>query len=187
MKIYIKNMVSTRCKMAVQGVLKELRIDYLYIELGEVKLAAALTPEKQKKLKAALKSYELELMDDKKKVLVSQIKALVIETFHAADSEMHVKLSEYLSKHLLFDYTYMANTFSEKEGITIERFYIVSRIERVKELIAYEALSIKEIAYQLNFSSVAHLSRQFKKVTGQTLSMFKKSGKSPDYARNTRE
>src|SRR5690349_19376201 len=131
MKIYIKNMVSTRCIMAVQGVLKGLKIDYLYIKLGEVKLAAALTPEQQKKLKAALKPYELELMNDKKKVLVDQIKALIIETFHAADSEMHVKLSEYLSKRLLFDYTYLANTFSEKEGMTIERFYIVSRIERV--------------------------------------------------------
>ncbi len=119
--------------------------------------------------------------------MVEQIKALIIETFHAADSEMHVKLSEYLSKRLLFDYTYLANTFSEKEGMTIERFYIVSRIERVKELMAFEALSIKEIAYQQNFSSVAHLSRQFKKVTGQTLSVFKKLCKSPDYVRNMRE
>ncbi|HEX6426933.1 MAG TPA: AraC family transcriptional regulator, partial [Niastella sp.] len=98
MNIYIKNMVSVRCKMAVQSVLKELKIDYLHIELGEVKLAAALTPEQQKKLKAALKHYELELMDDKKKVLVEQIKVLIIETFQASDSEMHLKLSEYLSK-----------------------------------------------------------------------------------------
>jgi AraC-like DNA-binding protein len=187
MKIYIKNMVSTRCKMAVQSVLKELKIDYLYIKLGEVKLAAALTPEQQKKLKAALKPYELELMDDKKKVLVEQIKALIIETFHPSAIEMHVKLSEYLSKHLLLDYTYLANTFSELEGMTIERFYIISRIKRVKELIVYEALSIKEIAFQLNFSSVAHLSRQFKKVTGQTLSMFKKLCASPDYVWNMRE
>lgn len=180
-------MVSVRCKMAVQSVLKELKIDYLHIELGEVKLAAALTPEQQKKLKAALKHYELELMDDKKKVLVEQIKVLIIETFHASDSEMHLKLSEYLSKHLLLDYTYLANTFSEKEGMTIERFFIASRIERVKELIAYEALSIKEIAYQLNYSSVAHLSRQFKKVTGQTLSLFKKLSESPDFDRKMRE
>lgn len=187
MNIYIKNMVSSRCKMAVQAVLKELKIDYLHIELGEVKLAAPLTPEQQKKLKAALKPYELELMDDKKNILVEQIKALIIETFHAEDIEKHLKLSGYLSTHLLLDYTYLANTFSEKEGMTIERFYIVSRIERVKELVAYEALSIKEIAYQLKFSSVAHLSRQFKKVTGQTLSMFKKLCESPDYIRKMRE
>lgn len=187
MNIYIKNMVSTRCKMAVQTVLKELKIDYLHIELGEVKLAAVLTPEQQKKLKAALKPYELELMDDKKKVLVEQIKTLIIETFHDSAIEKHLKLSEYLSNRLLFDYTYMANTFSDKEGMTIERFYIVNRIERVKDLIGNEALSIKEVAYQLNFTSVAHLSRQFKKVTGQTLSMFKKLCESSDQVRKMRE
>jgi AraC-like DNA-binding protein len=187
MNIYIKNMVSARCKMAVQSVLKELKIDYLHIELGEVKLAAALTPEQQQKLKAALKHYELELMDDKKRMLVEQIKALIIETFHTEDNKMHLKLSVYLSKHLIFDYTHLANTFSEMEGMTIERFFIASRIERVKDLIANEALSINEIAYQLNYSSVAHLSLQFKKVTGQTLSMFRKSCESPDYIHKMRE
>src|SRR5688572_13485964 len=186
MNIYIKNMVSARCKTAVQSVLKELNIDYLDIDLGEVKLAAALTPAQQKKLKAALKHYELELMDDKKKVLAEQIKALIIETFSAEDIERHLKLSEYLSKKLSRDYTYLSNAFSEKEDMTIERFYISSRIERVKELIA-KGLSIKEIAYQLNYSSVAHLSRQFKKVTGQTLSMFKELCESPGYVRKMRE
>lgn len=183
MKIYIKNMVSLRCKMAVQSVLKELAMDYLSIELGEVTLAAALNPEQRKNLKVALLHYELELMDDKKRGLVEQIKTLIIETLHTSNIEMPLKLSEYLSKHLFYDYTYMANTFSEMEGSTIERFYIASRIERVKVLIAHEGLSIKETAYQLNYSSVAHLSRQFKKVTGQTLTMFKKECTASPYSR----
>jgi AraC-like DNA-binding protein len=164
--------------MAVQTVLEELKIDYLAIELGEVKLATALSPEQQKKLNTALKHYELELMDDKKKVLVEKIKALVIETIHSPAIGTNLKISEYLSKALDYDYTYLANAFSELEDSTIERFYISGRIERVKELIGH-GFSISEISDQLNYSSVAHLSNQFKKVTGQTPSMFKKLCVSP--------
>lgn len=182
MNIYIKNMVSARCKMAVQSVLETLKIDYLSIELGEVKLAAGLNPEQQKELNTTLKYYELELMDDKKKMLVDRIKSLIIETFHTPNIEMRLKLSEYLSKNLDYDYTCLANIFAETEGSTIERFYITNRIERVKELIMYETLSIEEIADQLNYSSVAHLCHQFKKVTGETPSMFKKLCESSDYA-----
>jgi AraC-like DNA-binding protein len=169
-------MVSARCKMAVQTVLEELSIKYQTIELGEVKLTSALNAEQQKKLNAALKNYELELMGDKKKVMVERIKTLITETFSTDDTERQLKLSEHLSKTLGSDYTYLANTFSEIAGLTIERFYISARVERVKELLAHEGLSIKEIADQLNYSSVAHLCMQFKKVTGKTPTMFKKSG-----------
>jgi AraC family transcriptional regulator len=173
--------------MAVQSVLEELEIDYLSIELGIVKLAGELNPEQQIKLNKALKHYELELMDNKKGILVERIKTLIIETFHSSPGEIRIKFSEYLSKSLGYDYTYLANVFSETEGITIERFYILSRTERVKELMVYEGLSIKEIAYQMNYSSVSHLCLQFKKVTGQTPSMFKKLCESQDYVWKTCE
>jgi AraC family transcriptional regulator len=181
MNIYIKNMVCKRCKMAVQSVLEELEIDYLSIELGIVKLAGELSPEQQVKLNKGLKHYELELMDNKKRILVERIKTLIIESFHSSNIEIRLKFSEHLSKSLEYDYTYLANVFSEMEESTIERFYISTRIERVKELIVYEALPIKEIAYQMNFSSVSHLCIQFKKVTGHTPSMFKKLCESQDY------
>jgi AraC family transcriptional regulator len=175
MDIYIKNMVCVRCKMAVESVLKKLKIAYLSIELGKVQLAEEISSGLQKELNTALKHFELELMDNKKKVLVERIKTLIIEVFHSPDIEIQVKFSEYLSKNLLCEYTYLANAFSELEGSTIEKFYILTRIERVKELLVYEpGLSVKEIAYQLNYSSESHLCQQFKKVTGQTPSMFKK-------------
>lgn len=174
-------MVCVRCKMAVRSVLEELKIDYLSVELGKVKLATALHPEQQKKLAAALKHYELELIDNKKSILVERIKVLIIEMVHSSNIEMRWKLSEYLSQRLDYDYTYLANIFSEHEGSTIERFYIITRVERVKELIVYEALSIKEISDQLNYSSTAHLSLQFKKVTGKTPTMFRKLCESPGY------
>ncbi len=187
MTIYIKNMVCVRCKMAVQSVLEALDIDFLTIELGKVKITAELTSGQRIKLNAALKQYELELMDDKRKILVERIKTLIIDMFHSSDTEIQPKFSEFLSKKLHYDYTYLANTFSEMEGSTIERFYIVNRIERVKELIVYETLSITEIAYQLDYSSVSHLCLQFKKVTGQTPSAFKKLCESEDYVWRTCE
>jgi AraC family transcriptional regulator len=167
--------------MAVRSVLEELKIDYLSLELGKVKLATTLSPEQQKKLAAALKHYELELVNNRKNILVERIKTLIIEMVHSSNMEMRLKLSEYLSKRLDYDYTYLANIFSETEGSTIERYFIMTRIERVKELIVYEVLSIKEISDQLNYSSAAHLSLQFKKVTGQTPSMFRKLCESPGY------
>lgn len=180
-------MVCLRCKMAVQSVLEGLGIEYSTIEIGKVNLPAAITPEQQKNLNTALKQYELELMEDRKKILVERIKTLIIELFHASGNDKQLKLSEYLSKEVYYNYTYLANTFSEVEESTIERFYIVTRIERVKELIVYEGLSITEIAYQLNYSSVSHLCLQFKKVTGQTPSMFRKLCKSEDYVWKTCE
>ena len=180
-------MVCVRCKMAVQSVLEQLEIDFLSIELGKVKLAGELNSEQQKGLNAALKHYELELMDDKKNILVERIKTLIIEMFHSPNDEIRLKFSEYLSKSLHYEYTYLANTFSELEGSTIEKFYILNRIERVKELLMYEALSVKEIAYQLNYSSESHLCQQFKKITGQTPSVFKKLCESEEFVWRTCE
>ena len=181
MIIYIKNMVCVRCKMAVQSVLEALQIDYESIELGRVKLRDYLSSEQKKALNTALQKYELELMEDKKQVLVEQVKILILEIFHQPDTDMELKLSAYLSKKLNYEYTYLSNMFSELEGSTIERFYIVNRIERVKELIVYEDLSLSDIAYQLKFSSVSHLCQQFKKVTGETPSDFKKLCESDSY------
>lgn len=178
MNIYIKNMVCVRCKMAVQVVLEKLNIDYQEIEIGRVTLSKELNSEQQKRLNEALQYYELELMDDKKTILVERIRTLITEMFHSPEDDIPSKFTEYLSKTLHHEYTYLSNTFSEVEKSTIERFYISTRIQRVKELLLYEGLSIKEISYQLNYSSVSHLCLQFKKVTGQTPSEFKKQFKS---------
>ena len=185
MTIYIKNMVCVRCKMAVQSVLESLKINYLHIELGKVSLTTALTLEEQAVLNSSLKRYQLELMDDKRKILVERIKTLIIEQFHSPGDEIHFKFSEHLSSSLNYDYTYLSNVFSELEGSTIEKFYIVQRIERVKELIVYEGLSVTEISHYLNFSSVSHLCLQFKKITGQTPSAFKKLCTTEDFVWRT--
>ena len=174
-------MVCVRCKMAVQSVLESLNITYSSIELGKVNLTAVLTTEELRLLDSALKKYELELIDDKRKILVERIKTIIIELFHSSESQLNLKFSVYLSNILRYDYTYLSNIFSELEGSTIEKYYITQRIERVKELIVYEGLSITEIAHQLSFSSVAHLCLQFKKVTGQTPSLFKKLCATDDF------
>ncbi len=167
-------MVCVRCKMAVQSVLESLNIKYLKIELGKVSLTSDLSLSDQKLLDSALKVYELELMDDKRKILVERIKTLIIELFHGSQAELEHKFSVHLSKQLHYDYTYLSNVFSELEGITIEKYFILTRIERVKELIFYDRLTITEISHRLNYSSASHLCLQFKKVTGQTPIMFKR-------------
>lgn len=187
MTLYIKNMVCVRCKRAVQSVLEELEIEYTSIELGKAKLTRELSTEEQQKVNIALKRFELELIEDRKKIISSNIKAAIIGFFNSSDVDLRLKFSEYLSDRLRYDYTYLSNIFTEIEGITIERFYIVTRVERVKELIAYEDINLKEIAYQLNYSSVSHLCLQFKKVTGQTPAMFKKLCSSQNYIWKTCE
>lgn len=167
-------MVCVRCKMIVQGVLETQEIPYIEIELGRVKVSFELSSEQKIQLDSALKYYELELMDNSKKILVERIKVVIIEMFHSCSNDKILKFSQELSQKLGYDYTYLANTFSEMEKTTIEKFYILKKIERVKELILYEGLSIKEISYQLNYSSVPHLCKQFKMVMGQTPSQFKK-------------
>lgn len=185
MNIYIKDMVCVRCKMAVQTVLENLGIPYLKIELGKVTLTGDINKEELLKIIEGLRHFKLELMNDKKKILVERIKTTILQMFHSSDHTVRSKFSEYLSKNLFYDYTYLANTFSEIEGSTIEKYYITKRIERVKELMIYEEMTITEIAYQLNFSNVAHLSQQFKKVTGQTPLMFKKLCESNDFVWKT--
>lgn len=181
MTIYIKNMVCVRCKMAVRAVLQNLNIDYTTIELGKAKLTTDLSVQQRGDLDSALRVYELELMEDRRKIIVEKIKTLVIELFHSSDAELDLKFSAHLSHCLHYDYTYLSNIFSELEGSTIEKFYITQRIERAKELMVYEDLSVTEIAHRLNFSSVSHLCLQFKKVTGQTPSLFKKLCATEDF------
>ncbi|MBC7947438.1 MAG: helix-turn-helix transcriptional regulator [Chitinophagaceae bacterium] len=171
--MYIRNMVSVRCKMAVRTVLEKLKIDYLSIELGYVSFPSELTSDKLTEFGAALKQYELELMSERKKNVVDRIKILIIGMFHSPNVENPGKLSEYLSKKLNLEYTYLANVYSETEGSTIEKFYILTKIERVKQMLVSEGLTIKEIYFKLNYSSESHLCQQFKKVTGLTPSMYK--------------
>jgi len=175
-------MVCVRCKMIVKTVLDSLEIPYQQIELGRVKVEKELTPEKRVQLNAALQPYELALMDNSKKILVERIKLTIIDMFQQADGDRMMKFSEQLSKTLQLDYTYLANTFSEVEESTIEKYYILKKIERVKQLIIYEGMSIKEISYQLSYSSVSHLCKQFKLVTGLTPAKFKKSWESERFA-----
>lgn len=173
MKLYVKYMVSTRCKMVVKDELKKLGLHYIFVEMGVVDIMEDITNEQREQIKEALAKSGLELMDDKKSVLIEKIKNVIIELVHYGDELPKTNFSDYLSQKLNYDYTYMANLFSEVQGITIEKFMISHKIERVKELIIYDELNITEIAWKMNYSSVAHLSNQFKKVTGLTPSHFK--------------
>lgn len=172
-KLYIKNMVSIRCKMLVSAVMESLGLDYLSVELGEVAIAQPLSDKMQEQLKSTLLKYGLELMDDTKNIIVEKIKMIIIEMIHYEDEVPKVKFSHYLSNKLNYDYTYLSNLFSEVKGTTIEHFIIVHKIERVKELIMYEELNLSEIAWRLHYSSVSHLSNQFRKITGLTPTHFK--------------
>lgn len=166
-------MVSTRCKMAVKEELKKLGLHFIVVELGEVEVMENITADQREKLKTGLLDAGLELMDDKRAVLIEKIKNIIVEMVHYADEPIKVNFSDYLSDKLKHDYTYLANLFSEVQGSTIEHFIIDHKIERIKELIIYDELNITEIAWKMNYSSVAHLSNQFKKVTGLSPSHFK--------------
>jgi AraC-like DNA-binding protein len=174
MKLYIKNMVSNRCKIAVKEELKKLRLHFIVVDLGEIEIMENISVEQREQLKMALLNTGLELMDDKRAVLIERIKNVIIEMVHHTNEEVKTNFSDFLSKKLNHDYTYLANLFSEVQGTTIEHFIISHKIERIKELIIYDELSISEIAWKMNYSSVAHLSNQFKKVTGLSPSHFKK-------------
>ncbi len=173
MKLFIKYMVSLRCKMVVKSELDKLGLHYLRVELGEVNIMEDITPEQHDQLKAGLLKSGLELMDDKKAILIERIKNLIVEMVHYAEDRPKTNFSDFLSEKLDYDYTYLANLFSEVTGITIEHYIIAHKIERVKELLLYNELTLTEISYMLNYSSVAHLSNQFKKVTGLTPSFFR--------------
>jgi AraC-like DNA-binding protein len=174
MKLYIKYMVSIRCKMVVKSELDKLGLHYVVVDLGDAEVKEDITAAQREQLKAALLKSGLELMDDKKAMLIEKIKNVIVEMVHYTDDVPRVNFSDYLSEKLNYDYTYLANLFSEVTGITIEHFIIAHKIERVKELLLYDELNLTQISYKLNYSSVAHLSNQFKKVTGLTPTFFKK-------------
>lgn len=174
MKLYIKNMVCIRCQIVVKAELEKLGIHYVDVKIGEADVTDDIQPEQLKQLDKALRKSGLLLMDDQKSILVEKIKAVIIEVVHYTDEQIKINLSDYLHEKLNHDYTYLANLFSEVKGITIEKFYLTHKIEKVKELIVYNELNLTEIAYKMHYSSVAHLSNQFKKYTGLTPSHFKK-------------
>jgi len=150
-----------------------LGLHYTSVELGEAEIMEDISDVQREQIRTSLLKSGLELMDDKKSVLIDKIKNVIIELVHYSEEPLTIKFSEYLSQKLNYDYTYLANLFSEVQGTTIEKFMISHKIERVKELLVYNELSLTEIAYQMHYSSVAHLSTQFKKVTGLTPSYFK--------------
>ncbi|MDP4149533.1 MAG: AraC family transcriptional regulator [Bacteroidota bacterium] len=166
-------MVCIRCKMVVKDELTRLGLHHTVVDLGEVEIMENISPAQRTEFRAALLRSGLELMDDKKAVLIERIKNVIVELVHYSEEPLIVNLSEFLSVKLSHDYTYLANLFSEVQGTTIEKFFIAHKIERVKELLVYNELTLTEIAYQMHYSSVAHLSTQFKKVTGLTPSHFK--------------
>lgn len=173
MKLYIKYMVSLRCKMLVKEELKRIGLNYVVVDLGVVDVLEPMTGEQRILLHKNLLKSGLELLDDKRAILVEKIKTLIIELIHYTEELPKVNYSNYLSEHLGYDYTYLANVFSEVKGITIQQFIIINKIERAKELLVYNELSLTEISYLLHYSSVAHLSNQFKKITGLSPSFYK--------------
>lgn len=173
MKLHIKYMVTRRCKLIVQATLEQLGLAYNTVELGEVELREAITAEQRDELKIALLLLGLELMDDKKAILIEKIKTLLLTIVEYGDSPLILKKSDYISRKLEYDYTYLANQFSQMTGSTIEHYLILQRVEKVKELLLYDELNLKQITYKLHYSSVAHLSNQFKKVTGLTTTSFR--------------
>lgn len=174
LKLYIKNMVCIRCKMVVKEELKKLGLHIIIVDLGEVEIMENISAEQHDQFRDALLKSGLELMDDKRSVVIDKIKKVIVELTHYSEEPLSVKFSEYLSKKLNYDYAWLASLFSEVQGTTIEKFFIEHKIERVKELLVYNELNLTEIAYQMHYSSVAHLSAQFKKVTGLTPSHFKR-------------
>lgn len=173
MKLYIKNMVCRRCKMVVQAELEKLGLHPVSVELGEIELQEDTLLGLKDKLLKQLHSLGFDLIDDKKSKTIDRIKILIIELVYQKNNQITVNLSDYLSQDLMQDYPTLSNLFSEVEGITIEKYFIHQKIERVKELLIYDEMTLNEIAHLLNYSSVAYLSNQFKKNTGFTPSYFK--------------
>lgn len=173
MKLFIKNMVSIPCKMIVKAELQKLGLHFIIVELGEVEIKETISAAVHQSLKAALHTSGLELMEDKKAMLIEKIKNVIVQMIHYSGELPKTNFSNFLSEKLKHDYTYLSNLFSEVKGITIEHYIISHKIECVKELLVYNELTLTEIAHKLHYSSVAHLSNQFKKVTGLSPSHFK--------------
>jgi AraC-like DNA-binding protein len=166
-------MVTNRCKTAVKEVLKDLGFHFIMVDLGEVEIMEDLSKKQREQLRLALHHSGLELLEDKRAILIEKVKNIIIEMVHHSNEPIKTNFSDYLSQRLNYDYTYLANLFSEVQGTTIQQFVIFHKIERIKELIMYDELNISEIAFLMNYSSVAHLSNQFKKTTGLSPSHFK--------------
>jgi len=175
LKLYIKNMVSSRCIIAVKEVLEKTGLQHIEVYLGEVILRENLSGAQLGRIRPALLQSGFELLENKKDILLQQIKTHIVQIVYSSDEPLVKNLSIYLSDKLGYDYTYMSNLFSARLGTTIEKFYICHKIERVKELLTYGELSLTDIAFKMHYSSVAHLSSQFKKVTGMTPSGFKQN------------
>lgn len=176
MIVHIKNMVCPRCKMVVEDQLHQLGYTNSVVQLGEVDFKQELNPEQVQTIGLKLNEFGFELIDDKRYQLVSKIKTVLIELIQKQDANLSQNLSQYLKDSLKMDYKQLSLLFSQIEQTTIEQYFITLKIERVKELLIYDELSIKEIAFRLHYSSVAHLSKQFKKVTGLTPTEFKALG-----------
>ncbi len=172
-KLYIKYMVSHRCKLKVKEELKKLNIKYVVVDLGVVEIFKDISPELRELLKFNLNKSGLELLDDKRSIIIERIQNVVVEMIHFSESLPKVNFSTHISEKMELDYTYLSNIFAEVKGITLQNFIIMHKIEKVKELLFYDELNLTEIAYRLEYSSVAHLSAQFKKITGLTPSFYK--------------
>lgn len=173
MKLYIKYMVSARCKMIVEAELKKLGLQVVKVELGSAEIKEFITKEQREKLDRALKKSRLEIMENQKSNIVENIKKAVDDVIYNSEEIHQKKFSDYISRRLCLNYTYLSNIFSEVTGCTIENFIIRNKIERVKYLLINSDLNLTQISYQLHYSSVAHLSNQFKKMTGETPSRYK--------------
>ncbi|MDZ7774944.1 MAG: helix-turn-helix domain-containing protein [Bacteroidales bacterium] len=167
-------MVCIRCQMVVKAELEKVGLPYSNVKIGEADIVGDIQPEQLEHLKTGFEKAGLALMDDKRSILVEKIKSVIVELVHYSEGQIKVNLSDFLSEKLDYNYTYLSNLFSEVKGITIEKFYLTHKIERVKELIVYDDLNLSEIAFTMNYSSVAHLSNQFKKYTGLAPMQFKK-------------
>ncbi len=168
-------MVCPRCIIAVANILAELEVPYISIKLGEVELASIIDIETRSAFSKSLQNSGFSLIDDRKSRLIEQMKTLVVDKIHHSSEGLDIKWADYISEKLHLDYKYLSSLFSSVESITFEQYIINQKIERVKELLVYDELTLSEIAYQLAYSSLAYLSNQFKKVTGMTPSQFKKS------------
>lgn len=174
MTIYIKNMVCNRCKMVVKSTLENLGLHPVRVELGEIELRENDVSRVNQQLRHDLQVLGFDLLDDKKAKTIEKVKNLITDLIQNKNNVLNITVSEYLSRELHQDYSSLSNLYSEVEGMTIEKYYILQKIEKVKELLVYDELSLSEIASRLNYSSTAYLSNQFKKVTGLTPSHFKK-------------
>ena len=176
MKLFIKNMVCPRCIMSVENILKENKLEPKQVRLGEIELIKSLNKKQLEKFSADLQKVGFELLDDQKKQVIEKIKSLLVQKVQQGNIEEHFSISKYLTKKIFKDYSSISKLFSEVEGITIEQFFILQKIEKAKEWLIYNELSLSQVAFNLGYSSSQHLSSQFKKLTGMTPTQFKSLG-----------